>query len=162
MKKNFGTEELLYRLGLAAALTAAAAYMFLELGPPSVREWLSRYSFCVVYRLTGFTCPGCGGTRAFTELLRGHIGASLLYHPLVLYGAVWYAVFMGSHTWARLRRIRGAGESGRRAAGGGLAWRDGYIVAAVLLLLGNFAVKNLLHLTTGIDVLAELERWLAG
>ena len=82
-KKDIGTEEVLYRLGLAAALTAAAVCMFLRMAPPEVREWLERYSFCVIYRLTGFTCPGCGGTRAFEELLKGHVARSFLYHPLV-------------------------------------------------------------------------------
>lgn len=151
-RKDIGTEEVLYRLGLAAALTAAAVYMFLQLAPPAVREWLDRYSFCVIYRFTGFTCPGCGGTRAWTELLHGHIVRSALYHPLVLYAAVLYLLFMGSHTGAKV--IWFAAKRKYR----GMKWRDGYAVAAVVLLIANFIIKNLLHLFTGMDVLAELDR----
>ena len=72
-KKDIGTEEVLYRLGLAAAVTAAAVCMFLRLAPPEAVEWLQGYSFCVIYRFTGFVCPGCGGTRALAELLEGFL-----------------------------------------------------------------------------------------
>ena len=155
-RKDIGTEEVLYRLGLAAALTAAAVYMFLWLAPPAVREWLNRYSFCVIYRFTGFTCPGCGGTRAWTELLHGHLVRSALYHPLVPYAAAWYLLFMGSHTWAKAMRA----AAGREYTG--MKWRDGYAAAAIVLLAGNFVIKNLLHLFTGMDVLAELDRLFMG
>ena len=37
--------------------------------------------------VTGFYCPGCGGTRAVKYLLRAEVGRSIQYHPLVcLYG----------------------------------------------------------------------------
>ena len=152
-KKDIGTEEVLYRLGLAAALTAAAVCMFLRMAPPEVREWLERYSFCVIYRLTGFTCPGCGGTRALEELLEGHVARSFLYHPLAPCGLGFYAVFMGSHTWEKLQKRFRPG-AGRPV---GIKWKDGYAIAAVGLLVGNFIIKNLIHLFTKMDVLAELD-----
>lgn len=149
-------------MGLAAALVAAAGSLFWRLGPPAFREWIGRYSFCVIYRFTGFTCPGCGGTRALTMLLAGRLGESFLYHPLVPCGVLWYAVFMGSHTWAKLcSRFGPKTDGGTGAVQGkrrmGLRWRDSYAAAAVLLLTGNFVLKNLLHLFTGMDVLAELD-----
>ena len=157
-KKDIGTEEVLYRLGLAAAVTAAAVCMFLRLAPPEVREWLRVYSFCVIYRFTGFVCPGCGGTRALEELLEGHVVKSLLYHPLVPCGLGFYAVFMGSHGWAKLRGRLWPGAGNKR----GMKWKDGYAVAAVGLLVGNFIIKNLIHLATGADVLARLDGLFVG
>ena len=41
---------------------------------------------CGFQRVTGFPCPGCGGTRAFYYLFRGEFFKSFLYHPAVLYG----------------------------------------------------------------------------
>lgn len=40
---------------------------------------------CIVYRLFGIYCPGCGGTRALSALLQGHFLVSAWYHPLVIY-----------------------------------------------------------------------------
>lgn len=31
------------------------------------------YPGCALYRFTGFYCPACGGQRAFSELLHGHL-----------------------------------------------------------------------------------------
>ena len=35
---------------------------------------------CLFHELTGFYCPGCGGTRAVLALLAGHPVLSFLYH----------------------------------------------------------------------------------
>lgn len=53
---------------------------------------------CTFYTATGYYCPGCGGTRAVTAMLRGNIFSSLYYHPFVLYISVYYIVFELSHT----------------------------------------------------------------
>lgn len=48
---------------------------------------------CLFYKLTGFYCPGCGGTRSVHALLSGHIVQSVYYHPVVLYTVIcvgWY------------------------------------------------------------------------
>ena len=42
---------------------------------------------CAFHLLTGFYCPGCGGTRAVVYLLQGQIGRSFQYHPLIPYMA---------------------------------------------------------------------------
>ena len=174
-KRECGTEEILYRVGLAAARVAAAGCLLWRWAPPEALDWLERYSFCVVYRFTGFLCPGCGGTRALKALLHGHLLESFLYHPLVLYGVVLYVCFMGSHTLARVsnwlceRRskvINGVAESlvpdplpwYLRICG--MKWNNGYLTVAIVLLVGNFIIKNVIHLLTGMDVLARLGQWL--
>ena len=128
-------------------------------------------------------CPGCGGSRAVAELLRGNIVASFLYHPLAAYGIILYLVFMGSHTAAYLiswlRRAADRRRTGRRdSAPGrngqgkgnekeneerlytlhGIRWRTSYLTVAVILLIGNFAVKNIIRLATGVDILARLDQ----
>lgn len=52
---------------------------------------------CSFYEKFGYYCPGCGGTRAVLALLSGKVIDSLCYHPFVLYAAVSYTVYMGSH-----------------------------------------------------------------
>ena len=144
-KKVCGTEEVLYRIGLAAALVAAAGCLLWRWLPEEIHDWCHRFSFCVIYRSTGYLCPGCGGTRALKALLQGHLWESFLYHPLVVYGVGWYVCFMGSHTLARIGKWHH-----------GMKWNNGYLVAALALLAGNFIIKNLIHLITGVDVLAWL------
>ena len=161
-----GTEETLYRVGLVAALVAATGLLAYKLGPQELRDFVHRYSFCVIYRFTGFYCPGCGGTRAITELLHGNLFASFLYHPLAAYGILLYLAFMLSHTAAyieRRRKRKGKAVGAVPAGDGavrfhGLKWRTWYVTVAVVLLIVNFAVKNILHLATGADVLAQLDQ----
>ena len=39
---------------------------------------------CPIRRVTGFSCPGCGMTRAYIALLSGDIRGAFYYHPLFL------------------------------------------------------------------------------
>lgn len=65
--------------------------------------WFSRYGYasyhsllsCTFYKVTGFPCPGCGGTRAVYYLFSGDIIKSIQYHPVIVYGALAYVHFMG-------------------------------------------------------------------
>ena len=43
---------------------------------------------CLFHLLTGFYCPGCGGTRAIRLLLKGELIKSFCYHPFVPYLAL--------------------------------------------------------------------------
>lgn len=128
-KKN-STEQTLYRLGLAAILVVAAVLFLIK----RFRIPLTGPLFaCPVYSLTGFFCPGCGGTRALRLLFQGRVFASVLCHPLVLYGLILYALFMGSHTLKIFTRGKIKG----------FAYRHIYIKIAVALLILNVLVKNL-------------------
>ncbi len=40
---------------------------------------------CLFHLVTGYYCPGCGGTRALYLFLTGHWIKSFLFHPLVVY-----------------------------------------------------------------------------
>ena len=128
-------EKTLYRLGIAAALLAAAIAVW---GRGVPWERLFSGLLCPFRRVAGLYCPGCGGTRAVKALLEGRLLESLWLHPLVPYGAALYLAFMGSQT---LRLLWGAlFPSGRRFPA--LRWRDGYLWGALALLALNWAVKN--------------------
>lgn len=47
---------------------------------------------CPLLHLTGWQCPGCGGTRSLYSLLHGDILGSLAMNPLVVAGYVAVAV----------------------------------------------------------------------
>lgn len=49
---------------------------------------------CSFRQVTGLYCPGCGGTHAIMSLAAGHFIHSLFEHPLVLYTASCFAVFL--------------------------------------------------------------------
>lgn len=125
-----GTEQTLYRLGLAAILVVAAVLFLIKW----FRIPLSGPLFaCPIYSMTGLFCPGCGGTRAFHLLFQGKVLASVLCHPLVVYGLALYVLFMGSHTL----KIFTCGKIK------GFAYRHIYIKIAVAFLILNVLVKNL-------------------
>jgi hypothetical protein len=42
------------------------------------------FPVCIFRLLTGFTCPGCGSTRAMHQLLHGHVLAAFMLNPLFL------------------------------------------------------------------------------
>jgi len=90
---------LLVTLGIAgAAAIAALGYHF---DPGAGYRW---WPPCGFQRLTGYHCPGCGGTRAVHALLHGRFGESFYYNPLVLPMLV-IALSAGAR-WAWLARVR--------------------------------------------------------
>lgn len=91
---------------------------------------------CYFHQLTGLYCPGCGGTRAWIALLHGHFLHSLVYHPVVLYGTSVYLVYVLSNLRALLPHMRHTPS--------GMAFRNSYLYAAVILILGNWILKNIL------------------
>ena len=103
-------------------------------------------SECYMYRMTGYYCPGCGGTRACIAFLHGHFLRSLLYHPVVPYTAVVYLVFMVSHSIELLSK-------GNFAIG--LRYRDNYIKFAGIIILIQWILRNFLKWKWGIDVLGN-------
>lgn len=99
---------------------------------------------CMIHAMTGYYCPGCGGTRATYALLHGKIITSLYYHPIVVYGVVVGGWFMISQTIERLSR-------GKLCIG--MRYRDLYLWIALAIAIVNCLVKNLVLAITGIALL---------
>ena len=99
---------------------------------------------CLFRVMTGLYCPGCGGTRAVQYLLQGRLLLSLRYHPLVLYALLAVAVEAISFALAKVWGDRGLYVGHEKFLVYGAVW-----IAAV-----NFAVKNLLLIVWGIDLLS--------
>ena len=106
--------------------------------------WIFPANGCTLHNLTGYYCPGCGGTRAIYALLHGHVLRSLFYHPIVVYTAVFAGWFMLSQTIEKASR-------GRLAIG--MHYRDIYLWIALAIVLINWLVKNLLLAVFGIALL---------
>ncbi len=75
--------ELIYRrtsvIALWSLLIAGATYLFVfEPGRTGF------FPICMFRFLTGFTCPGCGSTRAAHQILHGHFVAAFMLNPLFL------------------------------------------------------------------------------
>lgn len=75
--------DLIYRrstvIAIWLALLAGAAYLFVfEPGKSGF------FPICLFRFFTGFTCPGCGSTRAMHQILHGHIETAFMLNPLLL------------------------------------------------------------------------------
>ena len=98
---------------------------------------------CIFRELTGYDCPGGGGTRACMALLKGKSWQSFLYHPVVPYGATVYFWYMFSHTIEYL-------SEGRWKIG--MRYRDIYIKIAAGIIVVQWMIRNLLKWKFGITV----------
>jgi hypothetical protein len=61
------------------------------------------YPVCLLHALTGWNCPGCGGTRAAYELLHGHLLRALRDNALFVMVVAALAVW---GVWLTAQRIR--------------------------------------------------------
>ncbi|MEY8337350.1 DUF2752 domain-containing protein [Lachnospiraceae bacterium 62-35] len=68
---------------------------------------------CPIRYITGFSCPGCGMTRAFWSLFHGNIQAAFSYHPLFfLVPVLFYSIYQVEEkekNSSRLRFMEGKG-----------------------------------------------------
>ena len=104
---------------------------------------------CLFHELTGFYCPGCGGTRAVYHLTRGWILSAAVLHPVVPYGAAVGGYFLISQTAARL-----SGKSGRWM----MHYHDRYLWIALGIVIANLLIKNVC-LLFGTDLIRIAEAW---
>lgn len=91
---------------------------------------------CAFNHVTGYYCPGCGGTRAVNALVHFRLLESLYYHPFVLYSVVVFLLLWGSrflHTVCGLKKIPE------------LEIRISYFYISLVIIFIHCFVMNLLH-----------------
>ncbi|MGA2852780.1 MAG: DUF2752 domain-containing protein [Verrucomicrobiota bacterium] len=83
---------------LGAALAGAGAVVFFF--NPGTHGF---YPICLFHKLTGWNCPGCGGTRSLYALLHGNFALALKDNALFV---VLLAAAAARGIWFAARRIR--------------------------------------------------------
>lgn len=96
------------------------------------------YFPCPFRTFTGLYCPGCGGTRAVSALLHGHVLQSFYYHPLVPYAAFTVPAFLVYVLYHKKRN----------RSGSPMVWKT-FLFLGLGILIVNFLVKNYLLLVYG-------------
>jgi hypothetical protein len=81
----------------AAALGAGAVVFFFN---PSTHGF---YPVCLFHKLTGWNCPGCGGTRAAYALLHGNFALAVKDNALFV---VLLAAAVARGIWFAVKKIR--------------------------------------------------------
>jgi hypothetical protein len=142
--KFHSVEDRLYMFGmclLPVLLIVAASYQYLQryVHMPAVP--------CLFYLMTGYYCPGCGGTRAMNALLHGRLLKAFAYHPLVGYGAFVYLWFLLSHTLETLSRYK------FRI---GMKCRPFWLWLALVILVTNVLLRDGALFFEGIDLFAYI------
>lgn len=154
-------EQNLYIGGLYLFCIGTALFMIFHALPDAVARKLL-YP-CAFHMVTGFYCPGCGGTRAVEALFAGKILLSFFYHPIVPYSVVLYLWFMISHTVEILLRyiskktFPAHKEKSWYARKIGMRYRNIYLYLALAIVIINTAVKDIALTAFHTDLLKILD-----
>lgn len=143
MRQQEKEETALFYVGWALVAIIGCIWIFYRLFPIPFHKLLLP---CVVQSTFGIYCPGCGGTRAVSAFLHGNFLASFICHPLVLYTAIVGGWFLISQTIERASKHRFKV---------GLKYKDSYIWTALVIVVLNFIIKNLLLIIWHIDLLKD-------
>ena len=142
-KKAACLEEQLFRLGLIVPIIIVPLYyLYAEVLLP-----LSPFKACMWDKVFGIYCPGCGGTRAIDALLQGDFLHSFLYHPFILYVALVFAYYYISAGYTFL--IKRNGKIYYEIP----IW---ILIGAVVVVIVNFIVRNILLVYFKIDFMQDL------
>lgn len=141
-RKVHTLEDQLYKVGLVLLVLVVVCIAILKLTlPPGFK-----LTTCRLYAITGYYCPGCGGTRAFIKFLEGDIVGSFIYHPFVLYVIVLFFTFMISHTIEKIEKYyyKKRNKENKDYFIRGLKFRPWYLYGALIVIVINLIVKNVL------------------
>jgi len=111
---------------LAAVVLGSGAVLFFF--DPSKHGF---YPICLFHTLTGWNCPGCGGTRAAYQLLHGHLLRALRDNALFV---LTLAVLAGGAGYWLVQKARKRPVTINVPAG---VWWGFLIVALVFTVLRN-------------------------
>ncbi len=91
------------------------------------------------HAITGFYCPGCGGTRSLHFLLNGDVIRSLIYHPIIVYWVVGFC--------ANFIKLGYCSATGKK-----FSVKMAWVWWMLVIVAVNFILKNV-FLVLGIDLL---------
>ncbi len=134
-------ETRLYRFGWGILLVIGILIISKRFLFPDMHQ-LFRMPPCIFHTLTGYYCPGCGGTRSLKALLSGKLLVCMVDFPMIFYATVVFAWFMISQTIERISRHRILV---------GMKYRHAWIYASLVIVMIHFVVKNLFYIKTGIE-----------
>ena len=116
------------RLRWIAASVAAAALAVSFVWTPSA---MPKMEMCLMRRLTGIPCPGCGLSRAFCAISHGELGAAWTFNP---FGFVFYVLALALVAWPFVARANP--ELERAFTASPRFSRAGVLVFAFMLVFG--------------------------
>ena len=131
MKKNRSTEDQLYWLGIYSVVIMLIGMWGLK---KCSKTFFNFQLPCVFRMLTGYYCPGCGGTRAVKLFLKGKIIKSFIYHPVIPYLGIGGGIFLVCQTLHKLTRGKVKG----------MRFHNSYVYIMGVILIIQFFVKNAL------------------
>ena len=123
------TDTMLYWISIAFVLISACLY--------GLHVWFVNYTGryelleCKLKAYTGINCPGCGGTRALTNLLKGKVLTAIYYNAFAVYAAIVYILFFVTQTLHRITKGKVAG----------LKFRMIYLWIAIVILIVQYILK---------------------
>lgn len=97
----------------------------------------------IFFELTGYYCPGCGGTRAIEALLGGQILKALYFHPGVVYVFFMGGIYILSHTIGILSKEKIAS----------MRFRPIYFYILIVIILVQWMVKNYFYFRYNIHLI---------
>lgn len=125
-------DKVIYLVGIFIFLWIA----FISIVSLIINKYTSiNWGYCIFENITGYYCPGCGGTRSVIYLLKGNLVKSIYYNIFATYAALLYIIFMGSHTLAFITKgtIKG------------LKFRNWFIYVGIILLILQWILKNIFY-----------------
>lgn len=141
MRNRSKEETALFYIGWALVFVSGILVLMYQIMPLPFKMIMPP---CIFHSVTGLYCPGCGGTRAVSALLHGHIVTSFICHPLVPCTAITAGWFLISQSIERISKHK---------IKIGMKYRDVYIWAALGIVIKNFIVKNILLMVWNVDLL---------
>lgn len=98
---------------------------------------------CFFHSLTGYYCPGCGGTRASYAFLHGHFIRSFMLHPIIDYAFVILLIYI--ILWIKYKIDRKYRPTEKLLAI--------VLYTGVAIIIINCLIKNYYLVVKGIDLL---------
>lgn len=136
-KESIKSNNTLYKLGIIFTILILIGYIVVKTNHIYT---VNLFIPCIINKVTGYYCPGCGGTRAVLSLFHGYVFESLKYNPVVAYGVFLFLWYMATNTIEKISK-------GRFMIG--MNYKDRYIWIGFGIMMINFLLKNISIFFTG-------------